>query len=191
MKIRHLSVLLSIVLLAGCAAPTPATVNVEVTRIVIHTVEVTRIITATPVPPTATPEPSPTPEVTPTPEASPTPAFVVWTADQVVEAFDAAGLEVGQYRPMTHDDYGFAPFVATAGVRFFIPSLCAECGGRIMAFDSPAGLLATKEYYDSLGRESAVLFSWTFVRDNILVQINGSLPQDKAEQYRSALEGME
>lgn len=180
-----LSLTLLAMLLAGCAAPTPVTVNVEVTRVVLQTVEVTRVITATPVPPTETPVPTPTPEVTSTP------VFAVWTPDQVVESFEAAGLEVGEYRPMDHDDYGFAPFVATAGVRFMISSLCATCGGRIMAFDEPAGLLSVKEYYDRLGRESAALYSWTFVRDNILVQINGELPRAKAEQYQAALDAME
>ncbi|WP_267206729.1 hypothetical protein [Salinibacillus xinjiangensis] len=36
-----------------------------------------------------------------------------------------------------------------------------------------------KDYYDSLGEESAMLFSWTIQHDNLLVQINYSLPEEK------------
>ena len=38
-----------------------------------------------------------------------------------------------------------------------------------------------------MGASFAMLFSWVFVRDNILVQINGELPEAKAKQYETAL----
>ena len=41
-----------------------------------------------------------------------------------------------------------------------------------------------KAYYDDLGEGSAMLFSWTAVKDNILIQINGDLPEEK---YKKAL----
>ena len=37
---------------------------------------------------------------------------------------------------------------------------------------------------------SAAFFSHVFVRDNVLVQINGELPGDKAKQYDAALQAM-
>lgn len=109
------------------------------------------------------------------------------TSTDVVKAFSDAKLEVGNYRAMTVDDYGLAPLQAKEGTRFFIPSICPNCGGRIMSFKDQDGLDATKHYYDELGKGSAMFFSWVFVKDNILVQINGDLPEDKAKQYEKVL----
>ncbi len=172
---------------AGCTSSTPQLV--EVTRIVPQTVFVTqiveRVITATPIPPTPTPEP------TPTPQQTPTPSYLIWSSPQVVEVFKVAGLEVEGTYTMTKDDYGFAPLVAIEGTRFLIPSLCSDCGGRIMSFVSLEDLEKVREYYVSLGESSAFLFSWTFAWDNILVQINGDLPEQQAQQYEIALNTME
>ena len=182
-----LSLLMTLLfVLTACSSPAPATV--EVTRIVPQTVVVTQIvekvITATPVPPTPTPAP------TNTPEPTATPAFVRWNSEQVVQAFKDAGLEAESTRPMTKDDYGMAPYVATEGTRFLIPSLCSDCGARIMSFDSEEDLNLTREFYVRLGEQSAMFFSWTFVKDNILVQINGDLPEDQARQYEAALNNL-
>jgi len=108
----------------------------------------------------------------------------------VIEAFKDAGLEVEGARPMTKDDYGIAPMTAVEGTRFLIPSLCLDCGGRVFNFASPEDLEVTKAYYVELGRASAMFFSWVFVKDNILVQINGDLPEEKAKQYEATLNAM-
>lgn len=173
-----------IVLMLTACQPKPVT-PVEVTRIVKETVLVTQVVnefivvTATPVPVTATPEPTPTVP------------YVKWNGQNVVNAFKSAGLEAEGTYQMTKDDYGLAPLMAVEGLRFFIPSLCSDCGGRIMSFDDPTGLEATKAYYVELGKSSAALFSWVFVKDNILVQINGDLPEDRALKYQAALETMQ
>jgi hypothetical protein len=88
---------------------------------------------------------------------------------------------------MAREDYGIAPLVATEGIRFLIPSLCEDCSGRIMVFASAEDLQTLKSYYDELGRASALLFSWTFTRGNVLVQINGDLPEEQAHAYEQAL----
>lgn len=154
--------------------------TIEVTRIVPQTVVVTQIVvvTSTPEPPTLTPEPSPTP------------TFQRWTSRDVVEAFKSASLEVEEARPMTKDDYGMAPMRAIEGTRFLIPSLCSDCGGRIFSFSSQEDLNLTKTYYEELGKSSAMFFSWVFVKDNILVQINGDLPEEQAKKYEAALNSL-
>lgn len=118
-------ILLALVL-TSCATPTVQTI--EVTRIVQQTVVVTQlqtvVVTATPLPATATPT------ITPTFTITPTPVFAKWSADQIVSAFKQAGLEAENTRSMTKDDYGLAPMMANQGIRFIIPSLCADCGGK-------------------------------------------------------------
>ncbi len=164
--------------------------TIEVTRVVPQTIEVTTVVRQTVVATqivqvvvTATPEPA-----TPTPVSTPTPVFQKWTSGQVIEAFQAASLEAEAARPMTRDDYGMAPMLAVEGTRFLIPSLCADCGGRVLSFSSQDDLDATEAYYVELGKSSAIFFSWTFTKDNILVQINGDLPEEKARQYEATLD---
>ncbi len=109
------------------------------------------------------------------------------TPEDVIEAFREAHLPAEGPKEMTPEDYGMAPMVAEEGMRFLIPPLGEDAGGRVMSFDSQADLQKTKEFYDSLGRESAMLFSWTFQHENLLVQINGELPEDEARRYEAAL----
>lgn len=119
------------------------------------------------------------------------PTFQKWKAAQVVDAFRAAGLEAEGARPMKRpDDYGLAPMTDAEGVRFFIPSLGEESGGRVLSYAAPADVETAQKYYSGLGRQSGALHSWVYVRDNILVQINGALPEEKASAYESALLAM-
>lgn len=114
-------------------------------------------------------------------------SFEKWTSSRVVDAFKDAGLDAENARPMTKDDYGMAPMVAAEGTRFLVLSLGEGAGGRVMSFKTQKDLDKTKAFYDDLAKESAFLFSWTFAKDNILVQINGDLPEDLAKQYEAAL----
>jgi hypothetical protein len=178
--------LLIAIVLAGCAQA-PAEI-VYVTQEIPYTVVVTQIVERVI---TATPEPStPTPEPTETLEATATPAFQVLSIEQVVEAFRSAGLEVENPHPMLREDFGLVPYVAMEATRFLVPSICPDCGGRIFSFANVQDLELTKNYYDELGRQSAMLFSWVFVKDNILVQINGDLPETQAREYENALENL-
>jgi hypothetical protein len=112
------------------------------------------------------------------------------TPMQVVREFRAHGLEAAKPRRMTRDDYGFAPYVGQ-GVRFLIPSLGENRGGRV--FSGRLGeLRRLKAYYDDLGEGSAILFSWTYLnrRARILVQINGELSHAKWLKYRAVVRGL-
>lgn len=104
----------------------------------------------------------------------------------VIAAFKAAGLEAENPSALTKDDYGMAPYVGK-GMRFLVPSLGPDKGGRVFAIENKDDFVRLKAYYDELGKSSAMFFSWTFARDNILVQINGDLPEAKAKQYEAAL----
>ena len=181
---RRLGILLAgLILLSSCGAPFVRTV--EVTRVVRQTVVVTELLTIVI---TATPVRSANTETTPLPATSI--PFVLWDTQQVVDTFRLAGLEVSNPRPMTSDDYGLVPMLATQGTRFFIPTVCPDCGGRIMSFANQEDLVIVRDYYAQMTRFGAVLFSWVFVRNNILVQINGELPEESARVYEAALDNM-
>lgn len=140
--------------------------------------------------------------------------FERWASNQVVEAFQAASLECEQVRPITESDYrlhftncplgydycpfnvditnpeDFPPLTAIEGSRFFTPSLCKDCGGRIFSFASPEDLKELRTYYFEQGEDHIAFFSFLYVRDNILVLIDGDVPEEKAKQYETALKDM-
>lgn len=128
-----------------------------------------------------TPEPAATPTTEPTTES----ASAV-TVAQVAEALQASGVEVGEVREMTIEDYGMAP-KADEGLRFLLPGLGDDKGGRIMLYEDPEVLERARDYYVELGQQSAMLYSHVFVLENILVQVNGTLPQDQADMLESAI----
>jgi hypothetical protein len=110
------------------------------------------------------------------------------SAEEVYLAFKSAGLEAENPHSLTKEDYGMAPFVCT-GAYFYIPSLCPDCGGRIFECDNQNDLNSLAAYYINLGKNSASLFSWVFIKGNILVQINGNLPESTARRYEQAIPG--
>ncbi len=108
------------------------------------------------------------------------------TAQDVISAFKNAGLEAENPTPMGPKNYGFAPYVCK-GVRFLIPSLGEDSGGRILACPNAADRDAIAGYYERLAKKSAAFFSWVFVKGNVVVQINGDLEEEKARKYERAI----
>ncbi len=141
--------------------------------------------------PSFTPTNTATPTITPTITPSPTPRFDLWNVQQAQEVILGAELEFSNPTNMTKDDYGAAPMSAAEGIHFYIPSLCADCGGRLYSFATIEDLALMEHYYTELGRQSAWFFSWVFVKDNILIQINGDLPEETAREYEAAINSLE
>jgi hypothetical protein len=108
----------------------------------------------------------------------------------VVAAFTRAGLPAENPSPLTGADYGSAPRTAVEAILFGIPSLCRDCGGRVFSFATLADLQLTQKYFAAASKSGEVS-SWFFVRDNILVQLNGRLAEAKAKQYEAALNAMQ
>ncbi|MDT2769615.1 LysM domain-containing protein [Enterococcus pseudoavium] len=106
---------------------------------------------------------------------------------KVVDQFKKDGLEVNNLRQMTKDDYGMAPLKAKNGMVFGVqPGSDGEYqNARIFSFENLADLKDTKEYYDDLGKESSMTFSYTAAdEDNlVLMQFNGDLPKEVVDKY--------
>jgi hypothetical protein len=101
----------------------------------------------------------------------------------VISAFNAAGLECVDPQPITQDEYADI-FVAQEVVEFLIPSQCDACFGRILVFESSRdpNLTKAKRY---LGESP-----WVFGRDKFLVTISNDTPEAEALKYRTALARM-
>jgi hypothetical protein len=122
------------------------------------------------------------------------------TSEGVVQAFRDEGLEVGESYDVDEEE-GPNPVPRTykEGTRFTIPSLERPAGeakvggpdngvgGRVFTFESEEDLAPVRDYYEGLGRASGMFFSHVFVEGNTLVQINGELPESRADEYEAAL----
>lgn len=118
------------------------------------------------------------------------PRFEKWSASQAAEAIQQAGLQFQNPRPMGKEDYGLAPMNATEAIRFFLPSLCADCGGRLYSFSTKEDMDLMEKYYVELGKASGAFFSWVFTYDNLLIQINGDLSEERAREYEKVLKSI-
>lgn len=168
-------VLVGALLVAGCSSPAAAVPPTV-------TMNDMPVVASMPAPTSTLPPVIETPGLAPTEPVDPEGG----APDAVIAAFKAAGLEAEAARPMTKDDYGAAPLVGT-GARFLIPSLCADCGGRVIVVADAAERARLVDFYEELGKQSALAFSWVFEKGPVVVQLNGDLPEEQARKYEAAL----
>lgn len=162
------------------AMPTSAPmVAVKVETVVMKETVVVRETVIVEVVATATPMPSPTPQ--------PAKAAPAGGLGAVIAEFKAAGLEAERVYKMTPADYGPAPLVGEDAQRFVIPSVCPDCGGRLFLVTNDDDRARLHAHYEELAKASALFFSWVFECKDLLLQINGDLPEEKAKQYEAAL----
>lgn len=105
----------------------------------------------------------------------------------VVDQFKKDGLEVNNLRKMTKDDYESAPLKAKNGMIFDVQmgSDGEYQNARIFSFKTIDDLNDTKKYYDDLGKESSMTFSYTAANEDklVLMQFNGDLPKEVVDKY--------
>ncbi|WP_301387757.1 LysM peptidoglycan-binding domain-containing protein [Enterococcus entomosocium] len=111
--------------------------------------------------------------------------------DDIIETFTQQSLVVYNPRDMTKEDFNIAPMSATKAKIFSLIETDNEeeqQNARLLTFDNLDDLKATKKYYDDLGKDSAMLFSYTAVNEDelVLMQFNGQLPQELVEKYVKA-----
>ncbi len=108
------------------------------------------------------------------------------TSDTVIAAFKAAGLEAENQRAMTQADYGSAPFLCS-GTQFSLPSLGSDKTGHLFICELREQMTSLKTYFNVRSQGNPELRSWTFSKDTVLLQLDGSMPRDIAQKYEAAL----
>ena len=107
-----------------------------------------------------------------------------WSPNDVINIFTANGLEVKDIKPLTAEDYSSLPAKAKEARKFTIPSDHAE--GCILSFERRDDMDKITDHYRTLNKENK-LYSWTFIKDNVLVVLKGEIPEVKAGLYKDAL----
>ncbi len=108
------------------------------------------------------------------------------TAEEVIEAFRDEGLEVGEVQAVERsEDRSLIPKTYEEQMSFTIPSSGERSGGRVFTFPSREALDPVSEYYEEFG---GVFASYVYVEGNVLVQIDGDVPEDQADRYGEVLQ---
>lgn len=109
--------------------------------------------------------------------------------ESVVKAFEEAGLDF-EAKELKRDDMGMAPWKHDDGRRILIPQLGEDSGGRLLYFAEKAPMYDVLNYYEEMGKESAMLYSHLFTAENdgfYLLQISGELEESEAKKFEKAL----
>ena len=113
------------------------------------------------------------------------------TESEIVQDLRDDRLEVGESYPVEEDtgwNDSWVPKTHQEDTSFEIPSLGEGVRGRVLGYESQEALDTVIEYCERFFRPLA---SHVFVEDEVLVQIDGDLPQDEANGYDDMLEEVE
>ena len=107
--------------------------------------------------------------------------------ESILNKFKKDSLAVDGARSMTKEDFGMAPMYAKEAKIFGIQKDDSGefMNARIFLFEKEKDLTKTKDYYEDLGKASAMAFSYTAANEKklILMQFNGDLSQDLVQKY--------
>ncbi|MEW6715744.1 MAG: hypothetical protein AB1306_11735 [Nitrospirota bacterium] len=141
-------------------------------------------------PPPAPPSASSPMQIQPNVMPSPIPSSFThykWTPEDVVNTMLTNGIEIQKTGQVTEADYSSLPAKAKEAVRFASPSIGENAIGCILTFDRRDDMEKVINHYRELNNK-AELYSWTFVKDNALIVLNGLVGEEKAKPYENALE---
>lgn len=103
----------------------------------------------------------------------------------LINGFEKAGLSVKNEKKMTHEDFGIGPY-KTKDARVF--NVEDDKNGRIFVYDNEKDLKEMKKYYDKMGEESAMLYSHTYAKDKVLIQMNGEIKKKTFDKYTKTID---
>jgi uncharacterized protein len=106
---------------------------------------------------------------------------------EVIQAFRDAGLEVGESYPVEQEpgwEEKPVPRTYEEAMRFLIPSLGGDAGGRVFVFGSEKDLRAVRAFYEGLASSAR---PYVYVEGLVLVQVSNQLPEGEAERYSAVL----
>lgn len=113
-----------------------------------------------------------------------------WTAHDVLQAFHAAGLPYEIPSLPKDERDAFSSWMQVETKPFQIPNQGADANGMVLCFKNSRDLRRMQDYYTALGNALPQYRSWVFVQDNVLLQINRSVPEAVAARYAASLEGL-
>lgn len=107
------------------------------------------------------------------------------SSDQVIKAFQDAGLEAENVRDLPNKEFGNT---REEGKRILVPALGDDAGGRLFKFKNESDLEQAKSYYDELGKSGPIFFSHTYAVGGFLLQMNGDMEDADFDKYKKVMD---
>lgn len=112
--------------------------------------------------------------------------FCKWDSKDIIKTFKDRGLEAVDLE----DGLVIPPPGATESTMFLIPSYGKDIGGVAAGYDSEGKLEDAITYYSMMNQEGRAPAWRIYRKDNILLLLSGSVPEEKAREYEKALNEM-
>jgi hypothetical protein len=109
-----------------------------------------------------------------------------WVGDELIKRFTENGLEMEDIEPAPENDHIILSVRAKEIIRFNVPSYGKKVTGYIFCFDKREAFEKTKKHYLDLNKKGE-LYTWSFSKDNILLVLAGSMPEESARRYEKVL----
>ncbi len=109
-----------------------------------------------------------------------------WSTGDVMNVFNENGLGIRDSSLVTEMNHGELPSSVNEVRKFSVPLSGEDAEGYIMSFKLKDNLEKIKKYYHERN-ENGELYTWTFVKGNVLLVLPGTLAEDSAGQFRDAL----
>lgn len=128
------------------------------------------------------------------------------TADDVITKLKSASVEAENPEKVTQDSSIKLDPKDGEVVRFKISSIngssisegAGENGlvykdapsGHVFIFKNNDDLIELQKFYEEMGQTSELFRSWTYVKDNVLLQIPGGVPEDQFNKYKEVIDSL-
>ncbi len=109
-----------------------------------------------------------------------------WSGKDLIKRFSESGLEIEKAESVVEANHSNLAVKANEMTRFSIPSFGENIEGFILCFQQKNDLEKAKKYYLELN-EKGELYTWSFVKDNIVLVLTGTITEEKARQYEKIL----
>ncbi|UCH80179.1 MAG: hypothetical protein JSW20_10590 [Nitrospiraceae bacterium] len=113
----------------------------------------------------------------------------MWLAREIIKSFNEKGLKLNQISDVSKDEKDMLPAEIKDGVEFSIRSDEQVWSGCVLEFDKKQDFETIQSHYLDLNYNNE-LHSWSLVKDNILVIIDGAMPEQTVRQYELTLRDM-
>ncbi|MEW6599361.1 MAG: hypothetical protein AB1499_00165 [Nitrospirota bacterium] len=112
----------------------------------------------------------------------------VWTTEDVINALNERGVEVNNISFEVSGIHDNLPAKAKEIVKFSVS--VEDLEGTILSFEFNENLHKVRKYYLELNKKGE-LYTWSFLKDNILLVLPGTIEEEKAKKYKKALNSMQ
>jgi len=110
-----------------------------------------------------------------------------WSANDLIESLEAKGLKEEKGRSILEErDHDALINTVEEAVGFYLSSFGKDAGVFIHIFRSREDPRKVQKHFLDLN-EKGDLYTWSFVKDNIVLVLTGTIPEDIARRYERIL----